>query len=305
MIMQKRVKFDFELSFTNGGGLKGEDFRLDISGDDISDDELAAYIIHDMRLLMVGETKILNKEIISEPHKRKPINPEKPQSLLIDLSHTIEHGLVTYKGLPAPIVCDYLSREASRSFYEAGTEFQIGKIEMVTNTGTYLDCPFHRYEHGKDLSEITLESFTDLPAVVIRVPHKETLAVTREHIRNHEIRGRAVLIQTNWGDDHWNTEKYYENHPFVTEEAAIYLRDCRVKLVGIDSHNIDDTRTRSRPVHTTLLGNDILIVEHLCNLYLLPSDGFTFSAIPPKFKGVGTFPVRAMAKLQGKDDVTQ
>jgi arylformamidase len=293
----KRVKFDFEIFFTNGGGIKGDDFRLDIAGDDISDRELADYIVKDMRLLMVGETRILNKVILTEPHKRQPVNTTQERNLLIDLSHTIEHGLVTYKGLPAPIICDYLSREASKSFYEEGTQFQIGKIEMVANTGTYLDCPFHRFENGKDLSEITLESFTDLPGITIRVPHRETLLITAEHLRNYEIRNRAVLIHTGWGDDFWNTEQYYENHPALTEDAATYLRDCQVKLVGIDSHNIDDTRTRSRPVHTTLLGAEILIVEHLCNLHLLPQDGFTFSAIPPKFKGVGTFPVRAMAKL--------
>jgi arylformamidase len=293
--MDKRVKFDFEIHFTNGGSIKGEDFRLDIEGDTITDKELSDYIVADMRLLMVGETKILNKKIFEETHKRKAINAFQ-ERLFIDLSHTIEHGLVTYKGLPAPIVCDYLSREDSRKFYESGTEFQIGKIEMVTNTGTYLDCPFHRFENGKDLSEIELESFTDLDAIVIRAPFSQSLAVTIDHVKDYEIRNRAVLIHTGW-DSNWNTEKYYENHPYVTAEAANYLRDCHVKLVGIDSHNIDNTQGRSRPVHTTLLGAEILIVEHLCNLQLLPQDGFTFSAVPPKFKGAGTFPVRAMAKL--------
>jgi kynurenine formamidase len=295
--MQHRVKFNFEIFFTNGGNIKGEDFRLDINGDDISDKQLADYIVQDLRLQMVGQVTILNKQVFAEPHKRKPITTETSSPLLIDLSHTIENGLVTYKGLPAPVICDYLSRENSKQFYEEGTSFQIGKIEMVTNTGTYLDCPFHRYEDGKDLSEITLERLTDIDAVVIRVPFAETLAVTREHLKNYEIRNRAVLIHTGW-DEHWNTEKYYENHPFLTKDAAEYLRACDVKLVGIDSHNIDDTRGRSRPVHTTLLGAEILIVEHLCNLYLLPDDGFTFTALPPKFKGVGTFPVRAMAKVR-------
>jgi arylformamidase len=295
--MENRVKFDFEIYFTNGGSIKGEDFRLDIVGDNISDNELADYIVADLRLLMVGQTKILNKEIFSEAHKRKTITPKIEADLLIDLSHTIEHGLVTYKGLPAPIICDYLSRENSKQFYAAGTEFQIGKIEMVTNTGTYIDCPFHRFEHGKDLSEVALACFTDLDAIVISVPFSETLAITENHLKNYEIRNRAVLIHTGW-DSNWNTEKYYENHPYLTESAATYLRDCNVKLVGIDSHNIDSTLGKTRPVHTILLGAEILIVEHLCNLYLLPTDGFTFSAIPPKFKGVGTFPVRAMAKLK-------
>jgi arylformamidase len=297
--MQKRVKFDFEIYFTNGGNVKGEDFRLDIKGDNISDKELADYIVTDLRLLMVGQTKILNKIVFEEAHKRKPINEKIKSNLLIDLSHTIEDGLVTYKGLPAPIICDYLSREDSKQFYEKGTEFQIGKIEMVTNTGTYIDCPFHRFEEGKDLSQVGLECFADLDAIVIRIPHTKTIEITEEHLKNYEFRNRAVLIQTGW-DEHWNTEQYYENNPYLTEKAAEYLRDCSVKLVGIDSHNIDDTKGKNRPVHTTLLSAEILIVEHLCNLYLLPKDGFTFSAIPPKFKGVGTFPVRAFAKLKNK-----
>ena len=186
--MGKRVKFDFEIYFTNGGGIKGEDFRLDILGENISDKELADYIVDDLRLLMVGETKILNKEILNEPHKRKPINAKVESETFIDLSHTIEHGLVTYKGLPAPIICDYLSRENSKKFYEEGTQFQIGKIEMVTNTGTYIDCPFHRYENGKDLSEIQLDCFTDLDAIVISIPYSKTLEITAEYLKNYEIR---------------------------------------------------------------------------------------------------------------------
>ena len=293
--MDKRVKFDFEICFTNGGGIKGEDFRLDIEGDDISDKELADYIVSDMRLLMVGSAKILNKLIFEDPHKRKPVNEKKNDRLLIDLSHTIENGLVTYKGLPAPVICDYLSRDAAKALYEEGTSFQIGKIEMVTNTGTYLDCPFHRFENGKDLSEVDLACFTDLDGIVIDVPFQESPAITAAHLQNYEIRNRAVLLHTGW-DANWNTERYYENHPYLTKEGAEYLKSCDVRLVGIDSHNIDDTRGKSRPAHTILLGAEILIVEHLCNLSLVPKDGFLFSAIPPKFKGVGTFPVRAFAK---------
>lgn len=294
--MNKRVKFDFDIRFTNGGGIKGEDFRLDITGDDISDKELADYIVADMRLLMVGETRILNKEILTEPHKRKPVSAG-GQNYLVDLSHTIENGLVTYKGLPAPVICDFLSREDSAALYDGDTTFQIGKIEMVTNTGTYIDCPFHRYADGKDMSEMALERFVDLDAIVIRASYEQGLAITADRFHNHEIRNRAVLVHTGWAT-HWNTPAYYENHPYLTADAAEYLRDCNVQLVGIDSHNIDNTQGRSRPVHTILLGAEILIVEHLCHLELLPDDGFTFSAVPPKFKGVGTFPVRAMAKLK-------
>lgn len=294
--MEKRVRFDFEIYFTNGGSIKGEDFCLDIDGDTITDKALSDYLIADLNLLMAGQTTIFKKEIFTAPHKRKNADSSKKATTFIDLSHTIENGLITYKGLPAPVICDYLSREDSRKFYEEGTSFQIGKIEMVSNTGTYLDCPFHRFKDGKDLSDLLLESCTDLDAVVIHVPFEEVTAITAAHFKNYELSNRAVLVHTGW-DKHWNTEKYYEGHPYLTEDAAVYLRDCAVKLVGIDAHNIDNTATNRRPVHTTLLDAEILITEHLCNLYLLPAGDFTFSAIPPKFKGVGTFPVRAMAKV--------
>lgn len=216
---------------------------------------------------------------------------------LIDLSHTIEHGLVTYKGLPAPIICDYLSREDSRKVYAEGTEFQIGKIEMVANTGTYIDCPFHRYADGKDLSEVLLESLVDIPGIVIRADHRHTQAIDVRFFQNKAVHGKAVLVHTGW-DEYWHTEQYFENHPYITAEAARYLVECGAKLVGIDCVNIDDTRGKARPVHSQLLQAEILIVEHLCGLEQLPEEGFNFNALPPKFKGVGTFPVRAFARLQ-------
>jgi kynurenine formamidase len=208
--------------------------------------------------------------------------------VLIDLSHTIRDGTLTFKGLPAPRICDYLSREASRERYEGGTEFQIGWIEMVGNTGTYVDVPFHRYAGGKDLSEVGLECLVDLPAIVI---HDE------RELAAAEVAGKAVLFHTGWSA-HWGTPQYFDDHPFVTAEAALLLRDRGARLVGIDSHNIDDTRSRnSRPVHTTLLAAEIPIVEHLRGLELLPARGFTFTAVPPKLAGVGTFPVRAFATV--------
>jgi len=288
--VDRRAKFDFEIDFLNGGGIRGRDFRLDIEGEDISDKALADAVVRDMRLLMVGEVRILNKEIIAENHKRQAV-PD-----YVDLSHTIHDGLVTYKGLPAPIICDYLSRADSRERYEPGTEFQIGKIEMIANTGTYVDCPFHRYEDGKDLSEVGVERFADLMGIVIRADYRKGLAVTAEHFKNRELSHKAVLVHTGW-DEHWETDRYFEGHPFLTEGAAVYLRDCGVTLVGIDSMNIDDTSGKARPVHSTLLRSEVLIVEHLCHLGQVPEGRFTFSAIPPKFKGVGTFPVRAFARL--------
>src|ERR1700744_4767601 len=182
--MEKRVVFDFEVFFTNGGGIQGQDFRLDIDGDEISDQSLSDYIISDMRLLMAGKVNILNKHYITEPHKRGRADIPKEQ-YKIDLSHTIFDGLITYKGLPAPIICDYLSREQSKSFYEPGTAFQIGKIEMVSNTGTYLDCPFHRFEHDKDLSEVALEAFADLNAITINAENAP--AVGKEYFTGKEI----------------------------------------------------------------------------------------------------------------------
>jgi kynurenine formamidase len=218
------------------------------------------------------------------------------QSSLIDLSHTIENGLITYRGLPAPIICDFLSREDSKNIYEEGTTFQIGKIEMVSNTGTYIDCPFHRYADGKDFSEVPLENFAELDGMVVSSHYTERLAIDASILFDYELTGKAVLFKTGWSV-HWNTEKYYNNHPFLTEDAAAYLKEQHVKLVGIDSHNIDDSSGKKRPVHTILLGAGILIVEHMCNLESLPHKGFRFSAVPPKFKGVGTFPVRAMASI--------
>jgi arylformamidase len=294
--MQHRVRFDFEIDFTNGGGIKGDDFRLDIAGDQIDDEALADYLVKDMRLLMVGQVRILNKQILQEAHKRTPIDHADRADALIDLSHTIESGLVTYKGLPAPLICDYLSRADSRGRYAPGVEFQIGRIEMVGNTGTYVDCPFHRYAHGKDLAQMPVERFAELPAIVVRAPHAARKAVDVDAFRALELRGRAVLVHTGW-DQHWNTDAYFEDAPYVTAEAAGYLRDCGVALVGIDSVNIDALADLQRPVHSILLGAEILIVEHLRGLERVPDAGFRFSAVPPKFKGVGTFPVRAMARL--------
>jgi arylformamidase len=214
----------------------------------------------------------------------------------VDLSHTIHNGLKTYKGLPGPLICDFLSREASRENYESGTEFHIGQITMVSNTGTYIDCPFHRFAHGKDLSQTGLERFARLSGVVIRVPFRDRIAVGAADFESVDVAGKAVLIHTGWSD-FWSTPAYFSDHPFVTEEAAIYLRDRGARLVGIDSHNIDDTRTRRRPVHSVLLAGEVLIVEHLRGLELLPDSGFFVSAVPPKIQGVGTFPVRAFAEL--------
>jgi kynurenine formamidase len=214
---------------------------------------------------------------------------------MIDLSHVVEHGMVTYKGLPAPLVGDYISREASRGLYADGTEFHIGKIEMVANTGTYLDSPFHRYADGQDLSQLPLDAVANLEAVTVRAGASR--AVGASDFRGLEVRGKAVLVNTGWSR-HWRTEQYFEEHPFLTEEAARHLADAGAALVGIDSYNIDDTKDASRPVHSILLRAGIPIVEHLCNLEALPVAGYRFFAVPVKVRAFGTFPVRAFGLLE-------
>ena len=219
----------------------------------------------------------------------------KTKPRLIDLSHTVEHGMVTYKGLPAPIICDFLSREQSKRIYAPGTEFHIGKIEMVANTGTYLDAPFHRYADGKDLSELPLEWLADLEAIVVRA-REAGRAIGPDAFAKHKVEGKAVLVHTGWSR-HWRTDRYFDGHPFLTAEAAAHLRDAGARLVGIDSLNIDDISGGERPVHSTLLKADIPIVEHMTNLDQVPDGGFRFTAAPVKVKAFGTFPVRAFARI--------
>ncbi len=215
---------------------------------------------------------------------------------LIDLSHVIEHDMITFKGLPGPHICDFWSRAASAEKYDDGSSFQIGRIDMVANTGTYVDSPFHRYVEGKDLSELRLESLADLDGRVVRAPYGQGLAIDASAFDGLDVRGKAVLVHTGW-DRHWRTETYYTDHPYLTAATAEWLAANGAAFVGIDSHNIDDTAQRSRPVHTTLLGADIPIGEHLTGLGGLPDSGFRFSAVPPKVKGMGTFPVRAYASV--------
>jgi kynurenine formamidase len=215
---------------------------------------------------------------------------------IVDLSHVIEHGMTTYKGLPGPHICDFWEREGTAANYDDGSTFQIGRIDMVANTGTYLDSPFHRYADGADLAELPLRSLADLPAIVVRRPYENGLASDAAQFEKLDVRGKAVLLHTGW-DRHWRSDAYFGDHPYVTADAAQWLADNGAALVGIDSCNIDNMHVRARPVHTILLGADIPICEHMTGLGSLPDEGFRFSAVPPKVKGMGTFPVRAYAVL--------
>ena len=218
----------------------------------------------------------------------------KTPAKLVDLSHPITDGLITYRGLPAPVIGDFLTREQSREHYAPGTEFHIGRIEMVANTGTYLDSPFHRYPDGADIAELELRVLADLPAVVLRHPGRAGRGVRPEAFAGRELSGRAVLIHSGWAR-HWGQERYCEGHPFLTRETAAFLVEAGATLVGMDTYNVDDTDDRARPVHSLLLRAGIPVVEHLVGLERVPDEGARFFAVPVKVRGLGSFPVRAFA----------
>lgn len=212
---------------------------------------------------------------------------------MVELSHEFTDGTITYAGLPAPEIGVYLSRTESRAHYAPGTEFHIGQISLVGNTGTYVDTPAHRYAGRADLAGVPLDRLVDLDGVVV----PGTGAVGRDAFAAVSVAGRAVLIRTGW-DRHWGTTAYGPGgHPYLTASAATWLVEQGAVLVGIDSVNIDDTSTGERPAHSTLLAAGVPIVEHLCGLDQLPPDGFRFHAAPPRIAGMVSFPVRAYAVL--------
>lgn len=245
-----------------------------------------------------------------EPASALASAPAADRSRLVDLTHTVRSGMPIYPGLPVPLVEDHIPFEASREHYDPGVEFRIGRMELVGNTGTYLDAPGHRIRGGADIGGLELSSVADLPAVVIRVPVEEGRGVDRERLEEalgslvspaerglpSPLRGMAVLIHTGW-DSRWDTAGYFEGHPFLTRDAAEALRDGGAVLVGMDTLNVDDTRDGARPVHTILLGAGIPIVENLTRLGELPDRGFFFSAVPAKVSGMTSFPVRAWGRV--------
>ena len=205
--------------------------------------------------------------------------------------------MITYPGLPAPEISDHLSREASEGRYAAGTTFHIARISMIANTGTYIDSPFHRFADREDVGVLDLTAVADVPGVVIDATSRKGRSIGAETFAGFSIAGKAVLIKTQW-DRHWRTPQYGAGHPFLKRDAVEHLVASRITLVGIDSLNIDDTADGSRPAHTLLLKAGIPIVEHLCHLDHLPQTGFRFHCAPVKFRGVGSFPVRAYAVVQ-------
>ncbi|NGN64839.1 cyclase family protein [Streptomyces sp. A7024] len=301
---QWRVEFDADVTFANGGGLQVQGFRLDVPGDRIEDGRLAELLVRHLGLLMVGDVSISNKRMLREPHKggRGVAVAAPGPRRLVELSHVVREGMITYPGLPGPTISDHLSREASKAMYASGTTFQIGLITICSNTGTYVDTPFHRYEDGTDLSGFPLSSLADLDGVVVRVTGAAGRAIDRAALLPYDVRGRAVLIHTDWCR-HWGTETYGSSeHPYLTEDAAEWLAEQGAALVGIDSLNIDHTpQGGTRPAHTVLLAAGIPIVEHMRGLEQLPPEGFRFHAAPPRVEGMGTFTVRAYAVVGGED----
>ncbi|MFI5486479.1 MULTISPECIES: cyclase family protein [Micromonospora] len=298
-----RAQFDAEVSFANGGGLRTDGFRLDIPGREISDADLGALLVRHLGLLMVAEVRISNKTIIQEPHKggrgvaATDGAPTGAGRRLVELSHVISDGMVTLPGWPAPRIGDWLTFAASRANYAPGTEFRVARVDMIANTGTYLDTPAHRWADGADLTGVPLDRLADLPGIVVRVP-AGTRAIDRLMLAPYDVAGRAVLLHTGW-DAHFGTDRYgAPEAPHLTGEAARALAEAGAALVGIDSINIDDMGPAAggeRPAHSSLLAAGIPIVEHLTGLGELPPDGFRFTAAPPRVAGMGTFPVRAFA----------
>jgi arylformamidase len=298
-VPEYRAHFDARIEFANGGGLTAEAFRLDLPSPDLDEAAIGRLLVQHLGLALVGSVTLTNLRIVEEAHRGSrgvDAAPAEHARRVVDLSHVIREGMVTYPGLPAPVFSPHLTREASRERYAPGTEFAMDNITMIGNTGTYLDSPFHRYADGADLAGLDLSTLVDLPAEVFHLTDVGR-CIGAEVFYDRELRGTAVLLHTGW-DAHFGTPAYATGAPFLTAEGARHLVDAGVALVGIDSLNIDDTESGGeRPAHSQLLAAGIHIVEHLTHLEQLPPRGARFTATPPAVAGFGTFPVRAFATL--------
>ncbi len=298
-----RASFDATISFSNGGGLTAHGFRVDVPSPDVSEAEIAALFVASLGLLMTDTVELGHVEVFAEPHKGTRGGPSDRSGpapgaggRLVELSHVIRAGLITYPGLPGPAITPYLTREASRDHYAPGTEFAIDQLTMLGNTGTYLDAPYHRYPDGADLSSIPLARTVGLPAVVVRVTGAGQCGIGVGALAALDVRGAAVLLHT--GDDaRFGSPAYADGRHFLTRAGAEWLAAHGAALVGIDALNIDDTEDGTRPAHTLLLAAGIPVVEHLTGLGQLPPSGAWFTAVPLRVEGLGTIPVRAFARL--------
>lgn len=293
-----RAHFDATVDFANGGALSAQGFRLDLPGADADESLVGRLFVQHLGLALVGGVIIENLRIVEEQHRgSRGVEVGGPEAgrRVVDLSHVIRAGLVTYPGLPAPTIEPFLTWEESRSKYAEGTEFAMQSITMVGNTGTYLDSPFHRYRQGTDLAGLDLATLVDQPAEVFHLQDSVERGIPDSVFFDRNVSGRAVLLHTGW-DRHFGTPEYASGAPFLTVEATRYLVEQGVTLVGIDSLNLDDTESGGeRPAHSGLLAAGIHVIEHLTNLGSLPTTGSRFTAAPPRIEGFGTFPVRAFA----------
>jgi arylformamidase len=298
-----RAAFDAQVTFSNGGDLAVHGFRVDVPGADIGEAGIAALFVASLGLLLTDTVELRNVKVFAEPHKGTRGGPADrgertpgPGGRLVELSHVIRPGMVTYPGIPGPAITPYLTREASRSQYAPGTEFAIDRLSMIGNTGTYLDAPYHRFPDGPDLAAVPLARTAGLPAVVVRVTGIKQRQIGVGALAALDVRGKAVLLHT--GDDaRFGTPQYAEDAHFLTRDGAAWLAGQEPALVGIDAVNIDDTADRERPAHTLLLAAGIPVIEHLTGLGQLPPAGATFTAVPLPIQGMGTVPVRAFARL--------
>ena len=308
-----RAAFDADIDFVNGGRLQAQGFRLDLPSADLTGAQIGELLVRHLGLAMVGRVELANLEILEEAHKgsrgvadattdaaasaARTGTAGATRGELVDLSHPIRAGLVTYPGIPAPTITPHLTREASRDHYAPGTEFAIDIITMAGNTGTYLDSPYHRYAEGGDLASLDLATLVGVPAEVYRFTDATTRGVPAEALLDRDLAGTAVLLHTGWSR-RFGTPEYAQGAPFLTEAGAQHLVDAGVAIVGIDSLNIDDTESGgTRPAHSILLAAGVHVVEHLTALDRVPVHGARFTAVPPRVEGFGTFPVRAFVEL--------
>jgi arylformamidase len=298
-----RAHFDFDIRFANGGALSGTGFRLDVPAADTSVDEVAASLVAHLGLALVAEVDVRELRIVEEAHRGSrgvDAAPARPARRIVDLSHPIRAGLVSYPGLPAPSITPHMTHEQSRAKYAPGTEFAMDVLTMIGNTGTYLDSPYHRYAGGPDLAALDLDTLVGLRAEVFHLTDAwdgEHRGIRAETLADRDVRGAAVLLHTGW-DRLFGRPEYGVGAPFLTGAAAAMLVDRGAALVGIDSLNVDDTESGGeRPAHSALLAAGVHVVEHLTRLGELPPRGALFTAAPPAVEGFGTFPVRAFAEL--------
>ena len=294
-MLQYRAEIDAAVTLITGGALRAQGLRVEVPHPDVTEAEIAAILVRSLGLRDVERVELTGVRVFGEPAAIPPAGPERTR--FVELSHVIAAGMTTLPGLPEPVIGAHLTWAESRSRYAEGTEFSFDRIEMVGQTGTYLDSPRHRYPGGTDLAGLPLERLAELTAVVVRTAGSGRRAVTVDDVEPLAVAGRAVLLHTG-GDRHWGTPAYVTDAPYLTGEAAALLVERGAALVGIDAANIDDMSAAAageRPAHTLLLAAGIPIVEHLTGLADLPPHGARFTAVPPRIVAFGTFPVRAYA----------